>query len=176
MSGKKKRPRRRPLPPPPPARASQFRRFGEANRRLVVRYGSLAIIIVMLTVGIGTLGSAWAAHTGHGTPGTWTATGRHCGKSCYLFGDFTPAGDAAPALANTTIGGGATAHAVGDSEAAVDVSGHIYPAGGGDDWLKSITTIVVAALALALWIWFAVRRHQRRPALTLAGRRPPPTN
>jgi hypothetical protein len=85
-----------------------------------------------------------------------------CGKGCTLWGDFTPDEASYPTVTHANIGHGQTVGAVGDSQAAVDVDGHIYPAGGGTAWLYDTLGIALGVPALGVWIWFVRRRWVAR--------------
>jgi hypothetical protein len=124
----------------------------------------LGISVVLTIAGAINIGPAWAAHFGHGISGTWTATAEQCSKSCTLVGNFTPTASSVPSVFDASIGTGSRSSAIGDSELAIEVSGQIFPVGGGYDWFVCTAMLLVGVCGLPVCLWFAVQRYRRLAA------------
>src|SRR5215831_13279143 len=92
--------------------------------------------VLFIVFGVPAVGPAWSAHTGGGTPGTFTAVQESCGRrSCTWTGEFRPNDGGSPRTDIEIADGGTKITAVGDRVLAVDTGGPVvYPPGGGDDW------------------------------------------
>jgi hypothetical protein len=139
---------------------------GTRKRQAII--ATLVLLLLALPVGLvlhslSRFGRDWAAHSSHGTPGTYTVTGSDCGDGqgkpkCIAFGNFGPGDGSKPDRFNVTLGPGVTAHTVGAQVKAIDVGapGQVYPRDGGDAWIQTSLELSVGALGRVLWIVFAV--------------------
>ncbi|WP_034092024.1 hypothetical protein [Streptacidiphilus albus] len=80
------RKRRRRRPSAAPAASSPYS-FGD---HLGAAVTALLGCILCFVLGGVDIAPAWAAHEGHGTRGTWTATGNNCARTCDWVDTFTP--------------------------------------------------------------------------------------
>jgi hypothetical protein len=105
---------------------------------------------------------ALSALDGHGRPGLWTATNILCSHNgCNEVGTFVSA-DGSEQRTRASLRGGSDP-AIGQSIAAVEADGGIYPSGGGGAWWHDLIGVIVAGLVGAAWVWtFPVRVLRRR--------------
>lgn len=111
----------------------------------------LMIPVGMLGEAMTDIGPASTAHNGQGLPGIYHVTDSHCGaKGCFVFGDFTASGQSTPSLTAVSIQSDSSL-STGQNVAAVEVSGNVYPAGGGSAWSRDLWFFALAPLGLAAW-------------------------
>jgi hypothetical protein len=170
----------------------RYRRIGPRIRNTILIALALIVPGIICAAFGSNLGPAWAAHEGHGTPGTWTATAEECDKSCTWTGTFEvpttshtytiPAGPDGPArtyiapmwgydLDGTALGGGTEIDHMGQSVPAVYTGGYVFPRGGGSDWRRDTIWTALGGTGVLTWLWIFPRRALRRLRLSYAARR-----
>ncbi|WP_370130219.1 hypothetical protein [Streptacidiphilus sp. EB103A] len=125
----------------------------------------LIVALILLGSGLLNLGPDWAAHTGHGNPGTFTAKYYQCNRGdCRWYGTFQPTDTLTVPRDDVGIVGGAHINGGWSQVPAVDTGdwSYVYAKGGGDQWEGSVAMVSVGAVVLLLWLWFVVARRLLR--------------
>jgi hypothetical protein len=164
-----------PSAPPEPAPASWARRWGRRlsiDTALVVFLG---LTVWLAWVGASSVGLAFRAADGAGTPGYFLAQSESCarGGDCSWYGEFRlPGGRVArtdvtivDAPGGMKIGAPVAAVDVGDNDTARGGSGVVYPAHDPGAWSTAVTDLVLGAAWAALLLSALLAQVLRRPRL-----------
>jgi hypothetical protein len=122
----------------------------------------LFIALTLLISGLHNLGPDWAAHTGHGNPGTFTAMQDECNRgSCRWHGTFQPTDTLTVPRDGVGIVGQVQINGGWSQVPAVDTgdSSYVYAKGGSDQWEASFAMVSIGTIILLLWLWFVVARR-----------------
>ncbi|MEY9871765.1 hypothetical protein ABH931_001238 [Streptacidiphilus sp. MAP12-33] len=128
-------------------------RGADRLKRWIWRYAVPFFALVLIAFSALDIGPAWAAHLGHGTRGTFTATSVSCDKSCFYTGDFVST-DGSVTRHGVGMDSGAPSH-VGGSVPALDTGDRVdvFPADGGSDWMTVSLVLLAAVAVLGVWTW-----------------------
>jgi hypothetical protein len=128
------------------------------------------LLLFAIPMTVPSIGPAWSAKFGEGTPGTFTATSVECNRSCTWTGEFF-ADDRSVYRTSVSLGEGGDVHRVGQQVPAVDTGDRkrVFPPGGGWDWLLISFALILELVCTAFWVRWAFRRI-RGVQQRLAGR------
>ena len=138
-----------------------------ALRDWLAPYALVAVCLLILVMSVRGLGSSWAANTGHGVTGRFTAEERHCSKSgCSWRGTFV--GRDGSVRTGVRLGfGGPDIDEPGQSVVAIDTGDdtRVFAEGGGGEWVFDAVIVLGSAVGLvigATWIAERFRGPRRR--------------